>query len=98
MVYARHAWVTYGLWARNGPLSGRPFRSLSDVLYHHMESLGTKGYTKRELRHLLETAGLSRPLIEKVATPYDVEYAGGMARVTGRQLGFFMVARGIKPA
>jgi hypothetical protein len=59
-----------------------------------MESLGTKGYTKRELRRML--SGVDELEIEKVATPYDVEYAGGLARLTGRQLGFFMVARGRK--
>ncbi len=94
MVYARHAWVSYGLWARNGPLSGKPFRSISDVLYHHMESPGTKGYTKRELRLML--TGVGELKIEKVVTPYDIEYAGGLARLTGSQLGFFMVARGRK--
>ncbi|HEX4838489.1 MAG TPA: class I SAM-dependent methyltransferase [Solirubrobacteraceae bacterium] len=94
MVYARHAWVSYGLWARNGPLSGRPLRSIADVLHHHMESLGTKGYTKHEARRMLD--GLQPLRIEKVATPYDVEYAGGLARMTGRQLGFFMVIRGVK--
>jgi ubiquinone/menaquinone biosynthesis C-methylase UbiE len=94
MVYARHAWVSYGLWARHGPLSRRPFRSIADVLYHHMESLGTKGYTKREARRMF--SGIEQLRIEKVATPYDVEYAGGLARLTGRQLGFFMVIRGIK--
>ncbi len=94
MVYARHAWVSYGLWLRHGPLSRRPFRSIADVLYHHMESLGTKGYTKRELRRMLD--GLERLTNDKVATPYDAEYAGGLARLTGRWLGFFMVARGTK--
>jgi ubiquinone/menaquinone biosynthesis C-methylase UbiE len=94
MVYARHAWVSYGLWVRNGPLSRRPLRSIADVLYHHMESLGTKGYTKRELARML--TGIESPSIEKVATPYDVEYAGGVARLTGPQLGFFMVASGRK--
>jgi ubiquinone/menaquinone biosynthesis C-methylase UbiE len=96
MVYARHAWVSYGLWLRNGPLSRRPFRSIADVLYHHMESLGTKGYTKRELTRLLP--GVDSLRIEKVATPYDIEYAGGLARLTGPQLGFFMVAAGRKRA
>jgi ubiquinone/menaquinone biosynthesis C-methylase UbiE len=94
MVYSRHAWVSYGLWMRNGPLSRRPLRSIADVLYHHMESLGTKGYTKREARRMLD--GLDELRIEKVATPYDVEYAAGLARLTGRQLGFFMVIRGVK--
>jgi ubiquinone/menaquinone biosynthesis C-methylase UbiE len=94
MVYARHAWVSYGLWARHGPLSGRPLRSLSDVLYHHMESLGTKGYTKRQARAMF--TGVADLRVEKVCTPYDVEYAGGLARLTGRQLGFFLVVRGRK--
>ncbi len=92
MVYSRHAWVSYGLWLRNGLLSGRPLRSIADVLHHHMESLGTKGFTKRELRAML--TAIEELRIEKVLTPYDVEYAGGLARLTGRQLGFFMVAQG----
>jgi ubiquinone/menaquinone biosynthesis C-methylase UbiE len=98
MVYSRHAWVTYGLWFRHAPLGGKPFRSLRDVLYHHMESPGTKGYTKSELRRMLRHAGLPDPQVEKVLTPYDVEYAGGAARLTGSRLGFFMVGRGVKPA
>jgi ubiquinone/menaquinone biosynthesis C-methylase UbiE len=95
MVYSRHSWVSYGLWTRNGPLSGRPLRSLADVLYHHMESLGTKAYTKRELRRMFAGAEVE---IDKILTPYDVEYAGGLARITGPRLGFFMVARGHKRA
>ena len=94
MVYSRHAWVSYGLWARHGPLGRRPLRSIADVLHHHMESPGTKGYTKREARRMF--GDIDELRIEKVATPYDVEYAGGLARLTGRWLGFFMVIRGIK--
>jgi ubiquinone/menaquinone biosynthesis C-methylase UbiE len=94
MVYSRHSWVSYGLWARHGPLSRRPLRSIGDVLYHHMESLGTKGYTKREVRQMFD--GVDDLQIEKVTTPYDIEYAGGFARLTGRFLGFFMVIRGVK--
>jgi hypothetical protein len=63
-----------------------------------MESLGTKGYTKREARRMFVSAGVERLRIDKVVTPYDIEYAGGLARLTGRQLGFFMVIRGTKPS
>ena len=94
MIYSRHAWVSYGLWVRHGPLSRRPFRPVSDVLYHHMESRGTKGYTKREARRMF--GPMREVRIDKVATPYDVEYAGGLARLTGPWLGFFMVIRGVK--
>ncbi|HSZ15123.1 MAG TPA: class I SAM-dependent methyltransferase [Solirubrobacteraceae bacterium] len=95
MVYSRHAWVTYGLWLRRGPFSLRLRRSLADVLYHHMESLGTKGFTKRELRTMLD--GIVDLQIEKVATPYDRAYAGPLTRWTGGLLGFFQVAQGRKP-
>jgi len=93
MVYSRHAWVSYGLWARHGPLSRRPLRSISDVLHHHMESVGTKGYTKHAARRMFRGVDVQ---VEKVCTPYDVEYAGPLARWTGRWLGFFMVIRGVK--
>ncbi len=96
MLYARHSWVSYGLWLRNGPLSGRPLRSLRDVLHHHMESLGTQGFTKREIRRMFR--GVDDLEVRKVCTPYDVEYAGGLARLTGRSLGFFTVIRGRQPA
>jgi ubiquinone/menaquinone biosynthesis C-methylase UbiE len=96
MVYSRHAWVPYGLWFRHGPLCRRPLRSLADVLHHHMESVGTKGYTKREVRRMFAASGLEHLRIEKVVTPYDIQYAGGLARLTARQLGFFMVIRGVK--
>ena len=43
-----------------------------------------------------ENLGVDCAAIEKVATPYDAEYAGGLARVTGRFLGFFMIIRGTK--
>ena len=69
MLYARHSWVTYGLWARHGLLAGKPWTSLSDILASHMESEGTKGFTERELRRLF--SGLDDLRIDKVRTPYD---------------------------
>lgn len=95
MIYSRHAWVSYGLWLRNGPLSRKPFRSIDDVLHHHMESLGTKGYNTREAHRMFD--GLQDLEIRKVSTPYDRLYARGFAPPTGRWLGFFMVIRGRKP-
>jgi SAM-dependent methyltransferase len=95
MLYARHSWVAYGLWAKHALLKGRPTRSLSDVLARHMESEGTKGYTVRELRAMF--AGLQDLHIEKVQTPYDRMWAGPLARLTADRLGWFLVTRGRKP-
>ena len=95
MLYSRHSWVAYGLWAKHGLLKGRPQRSLADVLAHHMESEGTKGYTERELRRLF--GGLENLRVDKVSTPYDRGWAGPLARLGGDRLGWFSVVRGRKP-
>jgi ubiquinone/menaquinone biosynthesis C-methylase UbiE len=95
MLYARHSWVSYGFWTRNALLAGRPWRSLASVLAQHMESEGTKAYTKRELRRMF--GGLEEIRIDKVLTAYDRQIAGLLARVTGDALGWQLVVRGRKP-
>ena len=57
MLYARHSWVAYGMWVRHALLAGKPFRSLAAVLSAHMESEGTKGYTKTRDAGALLRAG-----------------------------------------
>ncbi len=95
MLYARRSWVGFALWLRHALLAGRPGRTLSDLLAHHMESDGTKGFTRAELKSLFGTlADLS---IEHVATPYDRRVAGPLAYATGRRLGWFIVVRGRRP-
>lgn len=97
MLYARHSWVGYGLWVRHALLPGRPRRSLASVLAAHMESEGTKGFTKRELRELFSVLDDLR--IEKVRTSYDEQIAPGpLARLTGSVLGWNLVVRGRKPS
>ena len=50
MFYGRHSLVAVKLWVKHALLGGRPWRTLSDVIYHHMESIGTKAYTLSELQ------------------------------------------------
>ena len=76
-------------------LAGRPWRSLSTVLARHMESEGTKAYTKRELREMF--AGVAGLRIDKIATAYDRQIARPLASLTGDRLGWNLVARGYKP-
>lgn len=94
MLYARHSWVSYALWARHALLAGRPWRSLADVLSAHMESEGTKGFTKRELRR--HFPDLTQLRIDKVRTSYDDRIAGPFARLTGNLLGWNLIVRGRK--
>jgi ubiquinone/menaquinone biosynthesis C-methylase UbiE len=94
MLYARHSWVAYGLWVRHALLAGKPRRSLADVLSTHMESEGTKGFTKSELREIF--AGLQDLRIDKIGTAYDRQISRGLSRLTGDRFGWFLVARGRK--
>jgi SAM-dependent methyltransferase len=71
MMYHRYSAVAIRLWIRHGLLAGRPRRSLTDVVWHHMESIGTKAYTLTELRNLL--ADFHDVKLSRLATPYDRE-------------------------
>jgi SAM-dependent methyltransferase len=96
MLYARHSWVTYGMWVRHALLSARPWRGLSDVLSEHMESPGTKAYTVRELRAMF--AGLEDLRIDKVVTAYDRQMVGPLTSLAGDRLGWNLVVRGRRSA
>jgi ubiquinone/menaquinone biosynthesis C-methylase UbiE len=52
MFYQRPSITTLRVWIKHALLKGRPWRSFRDVLYHHVESIGTKAYTCIELRNL----------------------------------------------
>ena len=52
MMYGRHSLAALRVWVKHALLRGQPWRSLSDVIWHHVESVGTKAYTLGELREL----------------------------------------------
>ena len=54
MIYHRPSFVGLMLWLRYGLLAGRPLRSQADLYAHHLESPGTRGFTAREARQLLD--------------------------------------------
>ena len=81
MLYGRHSWVAYALWIRHALLGGNPGRSLSEVVATHMESPGTRAYTRRELEMLFAGAGFERVQVHGFPTPYDRRAAGPLARV-----------------
>ena len=57
MIYHKWSLVGFMLWSRYALLSGRLMRSLDDVYFHHLESLGTKAYTVAGARRMFEAAG-----------------------------------------
>jgi ubiquinone/menaquinone biosynthesis C-methylase UbiE len=73
MLYHRHSLVALYLWVRYALLRGRPWRSLSHVVYHHMESTGTRAYTRSEIRDMARRHGLSVRSTNVTASPtYDL--------------------------
>jgi ubiquinone/menaquinone biosynthesis C-methylase UbiE len=100
MVYNRHSLVAGQAWLVYAALRGQPMRSLADVLAHHMESPGTKGYTAAEASALFGDARAVS--VETVVTPYDMRVGRrrflpqwSWRAVPGR-LGWFHVVTGTK--
>jgi ubiquinone/menaquinone biosynthesis C-methylase UbiE len=75
MMYGRRSLVAFKLWVRHALLRGKPWRSFADVVWHHMESIGTKAYTVAELHELF--AGFSTVQADPVLTVYDLKYWPG---------------------
>ena len=48
MIYHSPSIVGYMLWLRYGLLAGRPFRSLREIYAQHLESPGTKAFSRAE--------------------------------------------------
>jgi len=50
MLYHTYSFVGYMLWVRYALMRLRPFRSLRDIYFHHLESEGTQAFTAAEAR------------------------------------------------
>ena len=52
MMYGRYSLASLKMWVSYALLRGKPWRSFADVIWNHMESIGTKAYTIPELKSL----------------------------------------------
>ncbi|MDA1227362.1 MAG: class I SAM-dependent methyltransferase [Chloroflexi bacterium] len=57
MVYHTHSWTAWMLWFRHALLKFKPFKSAKQCVYEHLESPGTKVYTRSEAADILIDAG-----------------------------------------
>jgi ubiquinone/menaquinone biosynthesis C-methylase UbiE len=70
MMYSRYSLRSVRFWVKHALLKGKPWLSLGDVIWDHMESLGTKAYTIPEMRRFLRVyADVS---FQKFVTPYEL--------------------------
>lgn len=101
MLYNRHCLCIGRCWVKYALLKGRPWKSLRWTMWNHMESLGTKGYTKKELHRMLAPLGLGDIRIQTFVTgadriagksvPHRLCNAalGVVVALTGSRLGWF---------
>lgn len=99
MLYHRHSLFALQAWLRYAFGRGHPGRSVADVLAAHVESPGTKAYTRKEAARLLVAAGFAKPVVEPVLTPWDCRIGrrrflpGWCRRILPEGLGWFLVLR-----
>jgi ubiquinone/menaquinone biosynthesis C-methylase UbiE len=102
MVYHRHSLFALQAWLVFGLLRGRPGRSVARVIAEHVESPGTKSYTRREAALLF--SGLCGIRVQPVVTRFDVRLGRRrflprwVRRLVPPGLGWFLVITGEKPA
>jgi SAM-dependent methyltransferase len=95
MLYNRRALVTLRLWTRRGLLAGKPWRSFRDVLWHHLESVGTKAYTGSEINGLFSRFATVESAT--VLTPHDTRrLPGWLGAAMPDTVGFFRTIRATK--
>lgn len=97
MMYSSRSLVALKFWVKYAVLAGRPWRSVYDVIYHHMESLGTKPYSGGELRRMFGAIGPVEliPLV----TPYDTaRMPEWLAGLVPDALGWFVGLRAERAA
>jgi len=71
MLYNRHSICALAVWLRYCLFAGKPWRSISWALHHHVESLGTKGYTLQEIEKQLGIRSISQKTVWSIPTFYD---------------------------
>jgi len=95
MFYGRQSLVALKLWVKHGLLKGRPWRSLADVVWHHMESVGTKSYTPAEMRRMF--GAFSGVAVRPVLTHYDRTWLPRwLTALVPNRFGWFLVIRAKK--
>jgi SAM-dependent methyltransferase len=69
MMYGRHSLVAFKLWIKYGLFKANPLRPWKDIIWNHMESIGTKAYTVAELKRMFGSFSIF--MASPIITPYD---------------------------
>lgn len=71
MIYNRHSILSFLFWVKHALLKLRPWKSIAWVLWHKMESLGTKAYTINEFEAILTKYPVKNANVSSIFSYYD---------------------------
>lgn len=71
MLYNRRSIYAISQWVKHALARGRPWKSVAWAVWNHVESVGTKAYTRAELRRILGNLPLSSARVETFITSAD---------------------------
>jgi len=101
MVYNLRSLLVLQAWLFYGLLRAKPFSAARKLVANHVESPGTKAYTKDEATRLF--GGFERVEIKWVVTSYDLRIGRRLflpnwaRKVVPSRFGWFTIVRGLKP-
>ena len=100
MIYNRHSLFAFLMWVKQALFKGKPWRSRAWCLWHHVESVGTKAFTRAEVRQMLSRLPVGDARINTILTysdrlmhsdPFRRAIANALAlALGGRRAGWFM--------
>jgi ubiquinone/menaquinone biosynthesis C-methylase UbiE len=100
MIYHKYSLLTAQAYLACGMLRLQPLRRIDDIIANHVESPGTRVYSRKDAARLFQ--GFADVTIETVLTPYDIRFArerylpAWVMRLIPNALGWFMVVCGRK--
>lgn len=74
MIYNRHSLFAFYRWLLAGLLKGKPHKTFGWILYHHQESKGTKAYTQKEIKKIMQAYPVSIKKLQATVTNHDLLY------------------------
>jgi ubiquinone/menaquinone biosynthesis C-methylase UbiE len=74
MIYHRRSLFAFYRWVLAALFKGKPWRSFADVLFYDQESLGTKAYTFKEVKKMLEKHRVEIQQLKATVTQHDLLY------------------------
>lgn len=72
MIYHAPSWVGWQLYLLHGLARGKPFKSVREICSDHLESPGTKVYSRAEARTMVEAIGFRDVTIGTLLAPGDL--------------------------